>query len=95
MCSGAILHARLRHVVFGATDPKTGAAGSVVDLFAQATLNHQTTLTRGVMADECGQLLRDFFGARRRAQKAARALQVSPVDADSGKIQASDPNSET
>lgn len=72
MCSGAILHARLRHVVFGATDPKTGAAGSVVDLFAQATLNHQTTLARGVMADECGQMLRDFFGARRRAQKAAQ-----------------------
>lgn len=74
MCSGAILHARLKHVVFGATDPKTGAAGSVVDLFAQATLNHQTTLTRGVMADECGQLLRDFFGDRRRAQKAAQKL---------------------
>lgn len=72
MCSGAILHARLKHVVFGATDPKTGAAGSVVDLFAQATLNHQTTLARGVMADECGQMLRDFFGARRRAQKAAQ-----------------------
>lgn len=72
MCSGAILHARLKHVVFGATDPKTGAAGSVVDLFAQATLNHQTTLTRGVLADECGQMLRDFFGARRRAQKAAQ-----------------------
>lgn len=72
MCSGAMLHARVRHVVFGATDPKTGAAGSVVDLFAQATLNHQTEVTRGVMADECGQLLRDFFGARRRAQKAAQ-----------------------
>lgn len=80
MCSGAILHARLRHVVFGATDPKTGAAGSVVDLFAQASLNHQTEVTRGVMADECGQLLRDFFGARRRAQKAAQqaAQQVAP-----------------
>lgn len=83
MCSGAILHARLRHVVFGATDPKTGAAGSVVDLFAQATLNHQTTLARGVMAEECGQLLRDFFGARRRAQKAAQkaAQQATRADA--------------
>lgn len=98
MCSGAILHARLRHVVFGATDPKTGAAGSVVDLFAQASLNHQTTVSRGVMADECGQLLRDFFGARRRAQKSARAVQatqdpaqVSPTAADSDKIPASDP----
>ncbi|MBY4729076.1 tRNA adenosine(34) deaminase TadA [Cupriavidus pauculus] len=109
MCSGAILHARLRHVVFGATDPKTGAAGSVVDLFAQATLNHQTTLARGVMADECGQLLRDFFGARRRAQKAAQqaaraaalpasddALDASPSQspADSDRIHASDPESE-
>jgi len=84
MCSGAILHARLKHVVFGATDPKTGAAGSVVDLFAQATLNHQTTLARGVMADECSQMLRDFFGARRRAQKAAqlaaRAGEAGPAD---------------
>jgi tRNA(adenine34) deaminase len=109
MCSGAILHARLRHVVFGATDPKTGAAGSVVDLFAQATLNHQTTLARGVMADECGQLLRDFFGARRRAQKAAQqaaraaalpasddALDASPSQspADSDRIHASDTESE-
>ena len=109
MCSGAILHARLRHVVFGATDPKTGAAGSVVDLFAQATLNHQTTLARGVMADECGQLLRDFFGARRRAQQGAQqaarapalpasddALDASPSQspADSDRIHASDTESE-
>jgi len=77
MCSGAILHARMRHVVFGATDPKTGAAGSVVNLFAEAQLNHQTTLTGGVMSAECGQMLKDFFGARRRAQKAARA-QATP-----------------
>jgi tRNA(adenine34) deaminase len=72
MCSGAILHARLRHVVFGATDPKTGAAGSVLNLFEHAQLNHQTTITGGVLADTCGQMLKDFFGARRRAQKAAR-----------------------
>ncbi|GLC90637.1 tRNA-specific adenosine deaminase [Cupriavidus sp. TA19] len=72
MCSGAILHARLRHVVFGATDPKTGAAGSVLNLFEHAQLNHQTTIAGGVLADTCGQMLKDFFGARRRAQKAAR-----------------------
>lgn len=84
MCSGAILHARLRHVVFGATDPKTGAAGSVVDLFAQATLNHQTTLARGVMADECGQMLRDFFAARRRAQKAAQKAAQQAAQQASG-----------
>ncbi|PVY80705.1 tRNA-adenosine deaminase [Cupriavidus alkaliphilus] len=72
MCSGAILHARLRHVVFGASDPKTGAAGSVVNLFEQAQLNHQTSITGGVLAEPCGQMLKDFFGARRRAQKAAQ-----------------------
>ncbi len=72
MCSGAILHARIRHVVFGATDPKTGAAGSVLNLFEQAQLNHQTTIAGGVMADACSRMLKDFFGGRRRAQKAAQ-----------------------
>jgi len=72
MCSGAILHARIRHVVFGAADPKTGAAGSVLDLFGQAQLNHQTTIAGGVLADECGGMLKAFFGAKRRAQKAAQ-----------------------
>lgn len=71
MCSGAMLHARLKHVVYGASDPKTGAAGSVLDLFAEARLNHQTRIRGGVLADECGQLLRDFFAARRRARKPA------------------------
>lgn len=78
MCSGAILHARIRHVVFGATDPKTGAAGSVLNLFEQAQLNHQTTIAGGVMADACSRMLKDFFGGRRRAkaaQKAAQAVQ--------------------
>lgn len=86
MCSGAILHARMRHVVFGAHDPKTGAAGSVVDLFAEARLNHQTTVTGGVLGGECGQMLKDFFGAKRRAQKAAQlaaqqlAQHAAPAD---------------
>ena len=65
MCAGAMLHARLRRVVFGAADPKTGAAGSVVDLFAQPRLNHQAQLQGGVLADACGELLRDFFAGRR------------------------------
>ncbi|WHZ11656.1 MAG: tRNA-specific adenosine-34 deaminase / Domain of unknown function [Burkholderiaceae bacterium] len=66
MCAGAMLHARLRRVVFGAADPKTGAAGSVLDLFAQPQLNHQTEVRGGVLADDCAALLRGFFGDRRR-----------------------------
>ncbi len=70
MCAGAILHARLDRVVWGAPDPKTGAAGSVVDLFGESRLNHQTAAVGGVLADECGQLLRDFFAGRRRRSPA-------------------------
>lgn len=65
MCSGAMLHARLARVVYGAADPRTGAAGSVLDLFAQPQLNHQTQVSGGVLAETCGQLLKDFFKPRR------------------------------
>lgn len=65
MCSGAILHARVDRVVFGATDPKTGAAGSVLDVFSSKQINHQTSVEGGVMSEECGQLLRSFFKERR------------------------------
>ena len=65
MCAGAMLHARIDRVVFGAPDPKTGAAGSVLDLFASKQINHQTCVEGGIMGEECGQLLRDFFKGRR------------------------------
>lgn len=65
MCAGAILHARIARVVYGARDLKTGVHGSVVDLFAVERLNHHTTVVGGVLAEECGQLLSAFFAARR------------------------------
>lgn len=65
MCSGAMLHARVDRVVYGAPDPKTGAAGSVLDLFSSKQINHQTSVEGGIMSEECGQLLRDFFKGRR------------------------------
>ena len=65
MCAGAIMHARIRRLVFGARDPKTGACGSVIDLFAQAQLNHHSAVQGEVLASECGALLSAFFAARR------------------------------
>jgi tRNA(adenine34) deaminase len=66
MCAGAIMHARVARVVFGAPDPKTGACGSVVDLFAEARLNHHAEVTGGVLAEACAGQLRSFFQERRR-----------------------------
>ena len=67
MCVGAMLHARLKRVVFGARDPKTGACGSVIDLPAEEKLNHHAVFTGGVLADECSEMLKAFFRERREA----------------------------
>ena len=71
MCAGAIMHARIARVVFGAVDPKTGVAGSVLNLFAEARLNHHAETAGGVLATACGQLLSSFFAARRNRTELA------------------------
>ena len=73
MCAGAIMHARVARVVFGARDPKTGACGSVVDAFANPQLNHHATVLGGALESECAAALRSFFAERRRAVREARA----------------------
>ncbi|GHD60902.1 tRNA adenosine(34) deaminase TadA [Jeongeupia chitinilytica] len=73
MCAGAMLHARLARIVYAATDPKTGAAGSVINPFPDRRLNHQTEVVGGLLADEAAAQLRAFFRERRDAEKARRA----------------------
>ena len=81
MCSGAMLHARLRRVVFAAPDPKTGAAGSVLNLFAIPALNHQTQAVGGILATESGALLQDFF-RQRRSERTELARHAHPLRDD-------------
>jgi tRNA(adenine34) deaminase len=79
----ALLHARFKRVVFGAADPKTGAAGSVIDLFAQPRLNHHTQVQGGVLAEACSKVLRDFFAERREQYRQRRTGMVVDGAADS------------
>ena len=66
MCAGAIVHARLPRVVFGASDPRTGACGSVFNLVQHEALNHRVDLTSGVLGEECSRLIKEFFAELRR-----------------------------
>ena len=76
MCAGAMMHARLARVIFGASDLKTGACGSVLNLFEQEKLNHHTSVIGGVMTDNCSNLLKDFFASRRAAQKKTPSIEA-------------------
>ncbi len=85
MCAGAMMHARLSRVIYAATDPKTGACGSVLNLFDQERLNHHTDVVGGVLADDASAMLKAFFAERRNAARSgagvAQAPEVAPVSA--------------
>ncbi|WP_310606581.1 tRNA adenosine(34) deaminase TadA [Buttiauxella brennerae] len=72
MCAGAMVHGRIGHLVFGARDAKTGAIGSLMDVLRHPGMNHQVTVTEGVLAEECSAMLSDFFRARRLEKKALK-----------------------
>jgi len=82
MCAGAIVLARLGRVVYGAADPKAGACGSVLNVLHERRLNHRAELTGGVLADECGEMLREFFRGRRK--KALRLAEAPPMEDPDG-----------
>lgn len=87
MCAGAIQHARIARLVWGAADPKTGACGSVVDLFSETRLNHHARSVGGVMAAECAETLKAFFAERRalaRARRGQGRVSAGPASAVSG-----------
>ncbi|WP_126461722.1 tRNA adenosine(34) deaminase TadA [Sulfuritortus calidifontis] len=74
MCTGAMFHARVARIVYGANDPKTGVAGSVLNLYEEPRLNHHAEIVGGVLAEECGALLSTFFAERRQAQSKGKPL---------------------
>jgi tRNA(adenine34) deaminase len=82
MCAGAIVLARVGRLVYGAGDPKAGACGSVLDVVGERRLNHRADVTRGILADECGEVLREFFRLKRRRADAARTAEgdLGPLD---------------
>ena len=79
MCAGAIILARLGRLVYGTDDPKAGACGSVLDVIGERRLNHRVPVTNGILADECGELLREFFIQKRAKRKAALRLMEEPL----------------
>jgi tRNA(adenine34) deaminase len=80
MCAGAIMHARIARLVYGASDPKTGACGSVMNVFAEQRLNHHAEIGVGVLADECGLMLSNFFALRRNQHKAQSTVRKTDCE---------------
>ncbi|CAI0703362.1 tRNA-specific adenosine deaminase [Serratia liquefaciens] len=82
MCAGAMVHSRIRRLVYGAADVKTGAAGSLVDILRHPGMNHQVEILSGVLAEECAVTLSNFFRMRREQQKALKQAQRAQADKD-------------